>query len=103
MLRWSTVKGFTAAPLDIKRKPGCKRFPDFFELYPDRFLNLTNGVTFRRWLDVCNPQLSALITESIGVPPSSAMRLFCKDIAWRRAKPSITPASFPSASMRASA
>ncbi len=45
----------------------CERlFPEFFELYPDRFLNLTNGVTFRRWLDVCNPELSALITESIG-------------------------------------
>lgn len=45
----------------------CERlFPEFFELYPERFLNLTNGVTFRRWLDVCNPQLSALITESIG-------------------------------------
>jgi starch phosphorylase len=45
----------------------CERlFPEFFELYPERFLNLTNGVTFRRWLDVCNPQLSALIKESIG-------------------------------------
>ena len=45
----------------------CERlFPEFHELFPDRFLNLTNGVTFRRWLDVCNPELSALITESIG-------------------------------------
>jgi starch phosphorylase len=45
----------------------CERlFPEFFELYPDRFLNLTNGITFRRWLDVCNPQLSSLISESIG-------------------------------------
>lgn len=45
----------------------CERlFPEFFELYPNRFLNVTNGVTFRRWLDVCNPQLSSLITESIG-------------------------------------
>ncbi len=45
----------------------CERlFPEFHELYPDRFLNLTNGVTFRRWLDVCNPELSALISESIG-------------------------------------
>jgi starch phosphorylase len=45
----------------------CERlFPEFFELYPERFLNLTNGVTFRRWLDVCNPQLSSLIKESIG-------------------------------------
>ncbi len=45
----------------------CERlFPEFHELFPERFLNLTNGVTFRRWLDVCNPELSALITESIG-------------------------------------
>lgn len=45
----------------------CERlFPEFHELYPERFLNLTNGVTFRRWLDVCNPPLSALITDSIG-------------------------------------
>ena len=45
----------------------CERlFPEFNELFPGRFLNLTNGVTFRRWLDVCNPELSALISESIG-------------------------------------
>jgi starch phosphorylase len=45
----------------------CERlFPDFHSLYPDRFLNLTNGVTFRRWLTVCNPELTSLISESIG-------------------------------------
>lgn len=45
----------------------CERlFPEFHELYPERFLNITNGVTFRRWLDVCNPPLSALITNAIG-------------------------------------
>lgn len=45
----------------------CERlFSDFYQLYPERFLNLTNGITFRRWLDVCNPELSALITETIG-------------------------------------
>jgi len=45
----------------------CERlFPEFHELFPERFVNITNGVTFRRWLDVCNPQLSALITETIG-------------------------------------
>lgn len=45
----------------------CERlFPEFHELYPERFLNLTNGVTFRRWLDVCNPQLAELVTEAIG-------------------------------------
>ena len=41
-------------------------FPDFAELYPGRFLNVTNGITFRRWLTVCNPQLASLITEAIG-------------------------------------
>jgi len=41
-------------------------FPEFNAMYPDRFLNVTNGVTFRRWLSVCNPQLAALITETIG-------------------------------------
>ncbi|MCP5556708.1 MAG: glycogen/starch/alpha-glucan phosphorylase [Verrucomicrobiaceae bacterium] len=41
-------------------------FPEFAELFPGRFLNITNGITFRRWLDVCNPELAALITESIG-------------------------------------
>lgn len=45
----------------------CERlFPEFHQLFPDRFLNLTNGITFRRWLDVCNPGLSSLITETIG-------------------------------------
>ena len=41
-------------------------FNDFHQLFPERFVNVTNGVTFHRWLDVCNPQLAALITESIG-------------------------------------
>jgi starch phosphorylase len=45
----------------------CERlFPEFNELFPGRFTNVTNGVTFRRWLDVCNPELSGLITEAIG-------------------------------------
>ncbi len=41
-------------------------FPDFFEMYPQRFQNKTNGITPRLWLRVCNPQLAALITEHIG-------------------------------------
>ena len=36
--------------------------PDFAELYPDRFTNVTNGVTPRRFLKLANPELSALIT-----------------------------------------
>ncbi len=41
-------------------------FRDWYEAYPERFLNVTNGVTPRRWLALCNPELSALITEKIG-------------------------------------
>jgi len=39
---------------------------DFAEMYPERFLNVTNGVTPRRWLRLANPGLAALITEVIG-------------------------------------
>jgi glycogen phosphorylase len=41
-------------------------FHDFYELWPQKFNNKTNGVTPRRWLASCNPELAALITESIG-------------------------------------
>jgi starch phosphorylase len=41
-------------------------FRDFAELWPEKFNNKTNGVTQRRWLAACNPQLSALITDKIG-------------------------------------
>ncbi|MDD1605776.1 MAG: glycogen/starch/alpha-glucan phosphorylase [Methylococcaceae bacterium] len=41
-------------------------FHDFYELWPKKFNNKTNGVTPRRWLASCNPELTALITETIG-------------------------------------
>ena len=40
--------------------------PEFSEIYPDKFINITNGITHRRWLLKCNPELSALITDKIG-------------------------------------
>jgi starch phosphorylase len=40
--------------------------PEFARLWPERFSNKTNGVTQRRWLLVCNPGLSHLVTEAIG-------------------------------------
>ncbi len=39
---------------------------DWFSLYPERFRNETNGITQRRWLGLCNMELSALITELLG-------------------------------------
>ncbi len=41
-------------------------FSDFFELYPGRFNNKTNGITQRRWLLLSNPRLSRLITSRLG-------------------------------------
>jgi starch phosphorylase len=41
-------------------------FRDFAELWPSRFNNKTNGVTQRRWLAACNPDLAAEITSRIG-------------------------------------
>ncbi len=41
-------------------------FRDFYELWPEKFNNKTNGVTPRRWLVACNPRLAGLITETIG-------------------------------------
>ena len=41
-------------------------FHDFYEMWPKKFNNKTNGVTPRRWLAACNPELAELITETIG-------------------------------------
>ena len=38
----------------------------FYEIYPDKFNNKTNGITFRRWLLHCNPGLTELLDETIG-------------------------------------
>lgn len=39
---------------------------DFFALFPEKFQNKTNGVTPRRWLAFANPELAALITQTLG-------------------------------------
>ena len=41
-------------------------FRDFYELWPHKFNNKTNGVTPRRWIARCNPELSRLVSERIG-------------------------------------
>jgi starch phosphorylase len=68
---------------------------DFAELWPDRFTNVTNGVTPRRFLKLANPELSALITYKIGpdwVTDLERLReldQFADDPAFRRGAPRI--------------
>lgn len=58
-----SVNGVAALHTEILK---AKVFQDFYEFYPERFFNITNGVTQRRWLLHCNPELSELITKLIG-------------------------------------
>ena len=57
------VNGVAALHTEILK---TEVFRDFYELWPEKFSNKTNGITQRRWLKKANPQLSALITEAIG-------------------------------------
>jgi glycogen phosphorylase len=58
-----TVNGVAALHTKIVRE---RIFRDFHELWPDRFVSVTNGVTQRRWMLKANPALSRLITHTIG-------------------------------------
>ena len=59
----SSVNGVARLHTEILKE---SLFKDFYELWPDKFRNVTNGITPRRWLLKANPMLSQLITESIG-------------------------------------
>ena len=39
---------------------------EWYQVYPERFQNKTNGITQRRWLGLCNPELSEFITKRVG-------------------------------------
>ena len=58
-----SVNGVAALHTDILKE---NELHDFYEVYPEKFNNKTNGITFRRWLMHSNPELSALISELIG-------------------------------------
>ncbi|WP_413206269.1 glycogen/starch/alpha-glucan phosphorylase [Rhodospirillum sp. A1_3_36] len=57
------VNGVAALHTKLLRE---RVFPDFDALYPGKFVNVTNGITQRRWLLQSNPALSALVTEAVG-------------------------------------
>ncbi len=57
------INGVAALHTDLLKKTVLH---DFYELWPDRFHNVTNGVTPRRWMVLSNPKLAGLITEHIG-------------------------------------
>ena len=57
------INGVAALHSDLLTKTVLK---DLYELYPDRFVNVTNGVTPRRWIALSNPGLTELVTAKIG-------------------------------------
>ncbi len=57
------VNGVSALHTDLIKKT---IFHDFHEMWPERFVNMTNGITQRRWLNQCNPRLSSLINKTVG-------------------------------------
>jgi len=58
-----SVNGVAALHTEILKNTELK---SFYDIYPQKFNNKTNGVTFRRWLEACNPDLAALIDECVG-------------------------------------
>ena len=58
-----SVNGVAALHTEILKNDTLK---EWYRLWPEKFSNKTNGVTPRRWLRTCNPELSGLITELLG-------------------------------------
>lgn len=58
-----STNGVAALHTDILKNSELK---PFYDIYPERFNNKTNGITFRRWLMHCNHELTAFIDELIG-------------------------------------
>jgi glycogen/starch/alpha-glucan phosphorylases len=81
-----STNGVAAIHSNLLRETTLK---DLAEIFPERFNNKTNGVTPRRWLLLCNPELSGLITNAIGdgwisdLSQLSKLNAFTLDSAFR--------------------
>ncbi|MGD9577359.1 MAG: glycogen/starch/alpha-glucan phosphorylase [Syntrophorhabdus sp.] len=89
-----SVNGVAALHTELLQKTVMK---DFYEFFPEKFQNITNGVTPRRWILLSNPNMSQLITDAIGegwiCNPQDTFRgleKFVDDVEfkkkWRKAK-----------------
>ena len=58
-----SVNGVAALHTEILKN---SELNNFYRIYPEKFNNKTNGITFRRWLIHCNPRLAAFLDETIG-------------------------------------
>ena len=58
-----SVNGVAYLHTEILKNNELKQF---YDIYPEKFNNKTNGITFRRWLLHCNPELTKLLDEEIG-------------------------------------
>lgn len=58
-----TINGVAKLHSDLLTQTVLK---DFYELFPEKFCNMTNGVTPRRWIALSNPRLTKMVTEKIG-------------------------------------
>ncbi|MEJ2396600.1 MAG: glycogen/starch/alpha-glucan family phosphorylase, partial [Candidatus Thiodiazotropha sp.] len=82
-----SINGVAALHTELLKKG---LFHDFYELWPERFNNKTNGVTPRRWLAACNPGLRALLDETIGngwisnLPNLAKLEKMADDLAFHK-------------------
>ena len=82
-----SVNGVSGIHTEILKR---QTFHDFYVLEPRKFVAITNGITHRRWLMQCNPELSGLIDEAIGdgwrkeMSQIAALKPFADDPAFRQ-------------------
>ena len=69
------INGVAALHSDLIKR---QLLPEFAELWPEKFTNVTNGVTPRRWVALSNPSLSNLLEEEVGPDWITNMELLKK-------------------------